>query len=1236
MSISLDQALNTSSFDIKTIFGNEIYEKSLRNGIPNYLFLYDCLYQKLIESGADPLSIYTNPLLLKFERTFDNFNRNRQYRMETLLQNSMAQQKQLNEVGEIKDASKFKLLNNATNFVFSHGNSNPFAQQLFIDWTSSLEKNLNIILNDKNVKTKSATYDSNKSQSDNILELPGYSFTSLKKELKRFHYIFSVLDARNLASILALEMTNFTLTSISTNSHENSSSTSTQSLTSVAKSIGESIERAFRQKQIQEVSKKLDTKSNDSANSQIAEIFYRYSSLSPETKKRVFRKSLTMSPADRISLGATFVTLALRFCDFSVKHPNSGKIVRKPAFWHTYKFHKTKMIGVIKINEFLVLEFSRNPPSNSSNLFSTSMLSKAPPMLVKPRPWTSGLSGGYWFSQLSFLSASAGDAPEQYSYINTAMKYNYMDSYLSAFNVLGECAWAINPNILDVILQIWKLGISFLEIPGRLDLKENKNIEMKKLSKDDFNQLCERISLEYIVNTAELFGKNGDRFYFSYKIDFRGRVYPQTNSSFWHMGPDHVRSLFMFWYGKPLGKNGLYWLKIHIATLFGLTKLRHEDRIKFVDDNWENIVQSVQNPLDLQKIKTNSLWWTKADKPFQMLAACFDLVSAVNSGNPESYISRICVAQDGTCNGLQHYSALGRDVQGAVEVNVIPQHRIDSKTTPENTYPRDIYGKVKEIVDDLIEKDTKLTGNDKTVQETKVLAEEIFGKVTRKVVKRPVMTSVYGVTKYGIVQQVLEELKKNPVLNEHNLNSYSRYIGDKITEAYSQLFFNAQKIQSWLEECADRICESIRWDNFENNDFKSSNHSSNHKSGFNKDFLKKFLTSVIWTTPLGLPVVQPYRQPSSLLVRTGIQTLSIVNPFEVSSVKKMKQVNGIAPNFIHSLDSTHMLMTAQAMSGSRDKSQNQIKSFAAVHDSFWTHAADVDEMNNVIREKFVDLHSEDLIQNLYNEFCIRYDGYLQLCYILADSNAGKEITKNRTQNSNFTVDKTGSRLNNEQLSKLELEIDYAKTTLANLKTKEVDLKNSIKIEKDPEIKKQLKYTRKEHEKNIKDIKLKIKDSIHVLKLQKDILSREINVQIPKGKQEDGLLFHEMNQEYFLWYKQKVKGPELNNDESSEKVVTPWEIIQKYKEPVYRYPNIKFPYGDKYSRKKIISTNEQHSESIGDCEVDKEEFNEPLNFHSPDYDTKKWIRVLVPLHIPKIPERGNFDINDVKYSEYFFN
>lgn len=30
--------------------------------------------------------------------------------------------------------------------------------------------------------------------------------------------------------------------------------------------------------------------------------------------------------------------------------------------------------------------------------------------------------------------------------------------------------------------------------------------------------------------------------------------------------------------------------------------------------------------------------------------------------------------------------------------------------------------------------------------------------------------------------------------------------------------------------------------------------------------------------------------------------------------------------------------------------------FASVHDSFWTHAADVPKMNATIRDKFIDLH----------------------------------------------------------------------------------------------------------------------------------------------------------------------------------------------------------------------------------------------------------------------------------------
>mmetsp|Transcript_25653 Transcript_25653/g.59380 ORF Transcript_25653/g.59380 Transcript_25653/m.59380 type:complete len:90 (+) Transcript_25653:2288-2557(+) len=38
--------------------------------------------------------------------------------------------------------------------------------------------------------------------------------------------------------------------------------------------------------------------------------------------------------------------------------------------------------------------------------------------------------------------------------------------------------------------------------------------------------------------------------------------------------------------------------------------------------------------------------------------------------------------------------------------------------------------------------------------------------------------------------------------------------------------------------------------------------------------------------------------------------------------------------------------------------------FAAVHDSYWTHAATVDEMNGILRDKFVELHENALLENV--------------------------------------------------------------------------------------------------------------------------------------------------------------------------------------------------------------------------------------------------------------------------------
>ena len=35
-----------------------------------------------------------------------------------------------------------------------------------------------------------------------------------------------------------------------------------------------------------------------------------------------------------------------------------------------------------------------------------------------------------------------------------------------------------------------------------------------------------------------------------------------------------------------------------------------------------------------------------------------------------------------------------------------------------------------------------------------------------------------------------------------------------------------------------------------------------------------------------------------------------------------------------------------------------------VHDSYWTHACDVDEMNRILREKFVELYKAPILENV--------------------------------------------------------------------------------------------------------------------------------------------------------------------------------------------------------------------------------------------------------------------------------
>ena len=77
---------------------------------------------------------------------------------------------------------------------------------------------------------------------------------------------------------------------------------------------------------------------------------------------------------------------------------------------------------------------------------------------------------------------------------------------------------------------------------------------------------------------------------------------------------------------------------------------------------------------------------------------------------------------------------------------------------------------------------------------------------------------------------------------------------------------------------------------------------------------------------------------------------------------KFRQVNGIAPDFVHSLDACHLMNTIISA-----KDDYGIESFSVVHDSVGTHACDIEQLGIVLRETFVNIHEKDILKKFMEE-----------------------------------------------------------------------------------------------------------------------------------------------------------------------------------------------------------------------------------------------------------------------------
>ncbi|XP_029176910.1 DNA-directed RNA polymerase, mitochondrial isoform X2 [Nylanderia fulva] len=568
------------------------------------------------------------------------------------------------------------------------------------------------------------------------------------------------------------------------------------------------------------------------------------------------------------------------------------------------------------------------------------------PTCSPPRPWVDIDTGGYLFSKVSFIRDPY--MTPTLLLRNTPIRQLY--PALDCLNQLGSIPWRINEPMLDLLIGIFREGgsekldvprpssalPSLSELISSGDVNKGKTaklvLQLRRRKNEMYSLWCDCL---YKLSLANHF--RDKVFWLPHNLDFRGRAYP-VPPHLTHLAADLGRSILMFAKGKPLGSRGLDWLKIHTINLTGMKKREPIDaRLKFANEVLDLIVDSARKPL------TGEMWWTKSDEPWQTLAACKEIDNALQSPDPERYVCKLPIHQDGSCNGLQHYAALGRDQIGAESVNLYPADT-----------PQDVYSVVATMVDEYRRKDAE-AGDE--------VAIALEGYVTRKVIKQTVMTTVYGVTKFGGRLQIARQLSDLKEFNQNYTWSGSLYLVEKTFQSLRTMFTSAKEIQDWFTDCARVI--STRCNQY-----------------------------VQWVTPLGLPVLQPYFKR----IKSSSQNKLIRKP------DTLKQKNAFPPNFIHSLDSSHMMLTSL-------HSEQAGITFMSVHDCFWTHACTVDIMNKICREQFIALHREPILEDLSKFLSERYEKHFtsgQRLVKQRDNDLSLEIFKKLPKKGDFDINKVQS------------------------------------------------------------------------------------------------------------------------------------------------------------------------------------------------------------------------------------
>ena len=464
------------------------------------------------------------------------------------------------------------------------------------------------------------------------------------------------------------------------------------------------------------------------------------------------------------------------------------------------------------------------------------------PMLVPPRDWSNDKAGGYYLNEIMLghdMVRKSKVAPIQ------------GDNFIAFLNKIQKVAYRLNPFIVEVAEALYARGIAvgkFIPIveiplpPKPVDIADNKEARqgykraaahVMDKNAQAFKKSCRtRMTMDAVDKYKER-----ERFFLPWSADYRGRVYP-IPAFLTPQDTDFGKSLLQFADAAFITNDCVEWIKFQVATTFGLDKAPIRERLDWVDDNEAHIIRVATDPIG------NIGDWEGVEEPWLFLAACEEYYATCIVCT--RHATRLPIAVDATCSGVQILAGLARDASAARLVNVLPGDK-----------PQDAYKAVAEAA-------------------MPNIPDRLQPYTDRKVTKRTVMTLPYNSKPFSNRSYIREayDAKEecDPPITKEELTE----VVSAVRQAMREVLPGVMDVMEWIEKEVAKV-------------------------------IKAGATHIEWVTPSGFVVHQKLNKKEveklKLKLLGNVSWCSVATG-DTDEVNLQKHKNTTSPNLIHSLDAS--------------------------------------------------------------------------------------------------------------------------------------------------------------------------------------------------------------------------------------------------------------------------------------------------------------------------------------------